>query len=100
MKRVTTRSLEGVPEAMNVGEEGAGVLQASAERTQAASDGKGAASHHVALPDKPLVTIEPSKTWVALNLRDLWTYRELFYFLTWRDVKVRYKQTLLGAAWA
>lgn len=52
------------------------------------------------LPDQPLVIIEPSKSWVALSLRDLWAYRELLYFLTWRDVKVRYKQTLLGAAWA
>jgi lipopolysaccharide transport system permease protein len=52
------------------------------------------------LPDKPLSVIEPSKSWVALNLGDLWTYRELLYFLTWRDVKVRYKQTALGAAWA
>jgi len=46
------------------------------------------------------VIIEPSKPWVPLKLRDLWEYRELLYFLTWRDVKVRYKQTLLGAAWA
>jgi lipopolysaccharide transport system permease protein len=45
------------------------------------------------------VTIEP-KSWVSLRLRDLWQYRELLYFLIWRDVKVRYKQTLLGAAWA
>jgi lipopolysaccharide transport system permease protein len=52
------------------------------------------------LPETPVVTIEPSKTWVSLSLRDLWAYRELLYFLTWRDVKVRYKQTLLGAAWA
>jgi lipopolysaccharide transport system permease protein len=52
------------------------------------------------LPDEPLVVIQPSKSWVALNLRDLWSYRELLYFLTWRDVKVRYKQTLLGVAWA
>ena len=52
------------------------------------------------VPDQPLVTIEPSRGWVALNLRDLWAYRELLYFLTWRDVKVRYKQTVLGAAWA
>ncbi|HEY0006596.1 MAG TPA: ABC transporter permease [Pyrinomonadaceae bacterium] len=52
------------------------------------------------LPDQPLVVIEPSKSWVALNLRDLWAYRELLYFLAWRDVKVRYKQTFLGAAWA
>jgi lipopolysaccharide transport system permease protein len=54
----------------------------------------------VPLPEKPVVTIEPGSSWVALRLRDLWLYRELLYFLTWRDVKVRYKQTLLGAAWA
>ncbi|HEX9918888.1 MAG TPA: ABC transporter permease [Pyrinomonadaceae bacterium] len=52
------------------------------------------------LPDKPLVVVTPGKSWVGINLRDMWTYRELLYFLTWRDVKVRYKQTLLGAAWA
>lgn len=52
------------------------------------------------LPDKPIVTIQPSKKRVALQLGDLWQYRELLYFLTWRDVKVRYKQTLLGVAWA
>jgi len=51
------------------------------------------------LPDEPLVTIQPSKSWSALNLRDIWYYRELLYFLTWRDVKVRYKQTALGVAW-
>jgi len=44
--------------------------------------------------------IEPSKGWVSLKLRELWAYRELLYFLTWRDIKVRYKQTVLGAAWA
>jgi lipopolysaccharide transport system permease protein len=44
--------------------------------------------------------IEPRKGWVPLNLKALWRYRELLYFLTWRDVKVRYKQTALGAAWA
>ena len=44
--------------------------------------------------------IRPSRGWVSLNLRDLWEYRELLYFLTWRDIKVRYKQTALGAAWA
>jgi lipopolysaccharide transport system permease protein len=46
------------------------------------------------------VVIEPSRSWVALDLRGLWAYRELLFFLTWRDVKVRYKQTALGAAWA
>jgi lipopolysaccharide transport system permease protein len=44
--------------------------------------------------------IEPSKGWVSLRLGELWEYRELLYFLVWRDVKVRYKQTVLGAAWA
>lgn len=44
--------------------------------------------------------IEPERGWVALNLRDLWQYRGLLYFLVWRDIKVRYKQTALGAAWA
>src|SRR5262245_11630545 len=50
--------------------------------------------------EEPLVRIRPSKSWLALNLRELWAYRELLYFLTWRDVKVRYKQTILGVAWA
>lgn len=44
--------------------------------------------------------IAPSKGWVSLKLRELWEYRELGYFLIWRDIKVRYKQTALGAAWA
>jgi lipopolysaccharide transport system permease protein len=48
---------------------------------------------------RPLV-IAPSRGWRSLNLHELWQYRELLYFLTWRDVTVRYKQTLLGAAWA
>jgi lipopolysaccharide transport system permease protein len=52
------------------------------------------------LPEKPLVIIQPSKSWVALNLRDLWHYRDLLYILIERDIKVRYKQTILGALWA
>jgi homopolymeric O-antigen transport system permease protein len=52
------------------------------------------------IPDEPLVTIQPGKAWVAINLRELWTYRELLFFLIWRDIKVRYKQTVIGAAWA
>ncbi len=47
-----------------------------------------------------IVTIQPTTGWVSLRLRDFWEYRELLYFLVWRDVKVRYKQTALGAAWA
>src|SRR5512141_2131691 len=46
------------------------------------------------------IYIKPSTGLAALNLRDLWTYRELVFFMIWRDIKVRYKQTLLGALWA
>jgi lipopolysaccharide transport system permease protein len=46
------------------------------------------------------VVIEPSRGWPSLKLRALWEYRELFYFLIWRDIKIRYKQTVLGVAWA
>lgn len=51
------------------------------------------------LPTRSLV-IEPPRRWEAIQLGELWAYRELLYFLTWRDVKVRYKQTAIGAAWA
>ena len=46
------------------------------------------------------IHIEPARGWVSLRLHELWEYRELLYFLTWRDIKVRYKQTALGASWA
>ena len=52
------------------------------------------------LPDKPLILIESEDAGVRFAFADLWAYRELLYFLTWRDIKVRYKQTLLGASWA
>ncbi len=48
----------------------------------------------------PVTQIEPSKGWVSLRLAEVWKYRELMYFLSWREVKIRYKQTALGAAWA
>jgi len=48
----------------------------------------------------PVLRIEPSRGWVSLRLGELWEYRELLYFLVWRDIKVRYKQTALGATWA
>ena len=51
-------------------------------------------------PSTHSIRIQPSKGWVSLRLGELWTYHELIYFLTWRDIKVRYKQTALGAAWA
>jgi lipopolysaccharide transport system permease protein len=50
--------------------------------------------------DAPAQVIEPPRGWVGINWSEIWRYRELLYFLTWRDVKVRYKQTALGAAWA
>jgi hypothetical protein len=50
--------------------------------------------------ETPVTVITPSHGWVALRLGKVWEYRELLYFLAWRDIKIRYKQTILGAAWA
>ena len=59
---------------------------------------------HKAVPAKPLevsvVRIEARRGWLALDLGELWAYRDLVYFFVWRDIKVRYKQTVIGAAWA
>jgi lipopolysaccharide transport system permease protein len=49
---------------------------------------------------KPVIEIHPRRRWVGFDLANLWRYRELLYFLVWRDLKVRYRQTFLGAAWA
>src|SRR5450432_3496443 len=50
--------------------------------------------------DATTTLISPSRGWQMVNVRELWRFRELIYFFIWRDVKVRYKQTVLGAAWA
>jgi lipopolysaccharide transport system permease protein len=50
--------------------------------------------------DLTLTHIEPSRGWIPLDLKELWEYRELLYFLIWRDIKIKYKQTVLGASWA
>jgi lipopolysaccharide transport system permease protein len=50
--------------------------------------------------DLPYMRLEPSNGWVSLKLDELWEYRELLFFLTWRDISIRYKQTVLGGAWA
>jgi len=50
--------------------------------------------------ESPIVRIEARRGWLALDLAELWAYRELLYFFVWRDIKVRYKQTVIGAAWA
>ncbi|MBI2486503.1 MAG: ABC transporter permease [Deltaproteobacteria bacterium] len=49
---------------------------------------------------KPVITIRPPKGLVPLELRDLWEYRDLLYLFVWRDIKVRYKQTIVGTSWA
>jgi lipopolysaccharide transport system permease protein len=51
-------------------------------------------------PEYPVVRIEARRGWLALDLGELWAYRDLVYFFIWRDIKVRYKQTAIGAAWA
>ena len=61
---------------------------------------EGTAMADPAIEETSTIVIRPSRGWVSLDLRDLWRYRELLYFLTWRDIKVRYKQTIFGAAWA
>ncbi len=53
-----------------------------------------------AAPSEQITLIQPLRGWIALNLREIWLYRELLFFFIWRDIKVRYKQTLLGASWA
>jgi lipopolysaccharide transport system permease protein len=60
-------------------------------------------ARQVAVPERDnqaVVRIEPTRRWLSLKLREVWSYRELLYFFIWRDIKVRYKQTVLGAAWA
>ena len=52
------------------------------------------------MAEVPMIILGPSKGWTSLKLQELWEYRELLYFLTWRDVKVRYKQAALGVSWA
>lgn len=52
------------------------------------------------LPQAPYKVIVPPRGWQALNLREVWRFRELLFFFAWRDIKVRYRQTALGAAWA
>ena len=69
--------------------EGAGVMAAADVPAAAAADG-----------ELPETVIEPAPGWRLLDLAELWRYRELLFFFAWRDVKIRYKQTILGAAWA
>src|SRR5438132_878974 len=78
------------------------------EEEVAPANGLSVATANVGLPtacardaeDLPELVIEPRQGWHFINWRELWRYRELLLLLLWRDVKVRYKQTVLGAAWA
>ncbi len=89
MKLIVSES-EGAPEPISTAEVARSVKAAPQRRAPFS-----------ALPDTPLVKVEASqKARLPLDLRGLWAYRELLYFLTWRDIKVRYKQTLIGATWA
>lgn len=76
------------------------ILETVEERSALSAQDSALSKEHSAITEQPLIRIRPSRNWAGLNLRNLWAYRELLYFLTWRDVKVRYKQTALGAAWA
>ena len=78
-------------------------MLAQLRRTWAAGWGqelKGGVTEAVLPADEGFVVYEPKHGWASLGLRELWKYRELLYFLTWRDILVRYKQAVLGVAWA
>jgi lipopolysaccharide transport system permease protein len=60
----------------------------------------GVTQTQAAVAEYPVVRIKAHRGWLALDLGELWAYRELLYFFVWRDIKVRYKQTVIGAAWA
>src|ERR1051325_858605 len=72
------------------------VLQIASDESRSAPPGRADDDQ----PRQPVVLIEANRRWAALDVASLWQYRELFYFLMWRDVKVRYKQTLFGVLWA
>lgn len=57
-------------------------------------------SMNITQSEKYHIRIEPSRSWLTINVKELWQYRELLFFLVWRDIKIRYKQTVLGFSWA
>jgi lipopolysaccharide transport system permease protein len=79
-------------------DESAHPIQTTVPSVTAVEDPSFQRSPHL-LPAEPLIVIEPSTSRLTVNFKELWAYRELFYFLVWRDIKVRYKQTMLGVAW-
>jgi lipopolysaccharide transport system permease protein len=75
-------------------------VSSTAEMTLEESDLPAGAGSDAAGGDLPVTVIEPRSGWKLIDIAELWRYRELLCILTWRDIKVRYKQTVLGAAWA
>ena len=74
-------------------------MAAPATTETLSGDSLGQPAAPTAPAEAPVLVIQPTRGWISLQLRDLWHYRELLYFLVWRDIKVRYKQTALGVAW-
>jgi lipopolysaccharide transport system permease protein len=85
--------------ALNITDDAGSSRQADDAPAPATEPPSNVSATDVSLPDKPLVTIQANTSWSAFDARELWAHRELLYFLTLRDLKVRYKQTLLGAVW-
>jgi lipopolysaccharide transport system permease protein len=86
--------------ALVVGNNSALMNRLEAESTDFSPPAQGrSGTETVALPAVPLLVIDGGRAWAAIDWRDLWGHRDLFYFLAWRDVKVRYKQTVLGVLW-
>ncbi|SRR5712692_89541 len=77
-----------------------GIKETATTKTGSAQEPESQSTLRSSLPDKPVVLNEAGDSSPVIYLRELWIYRELLYFLTWRDIKVRYKQTAMGAAWA
>jgi lipopolysaccharide transport system permease protein len=77
-----------------------GVSAPTPDEPTAAGDAAAAPVPQVVREDAPELVIRPHKGWIGIDWRELWRFRELMYFLVWRDVKVRYKQAALGFAWA
>jgi len=75
-------------------------VSTSPDVTAVARELRNAGPRVLSADELPVIRVEPSRRWRALRLREVWAFRELLYFLVWRDVSVRYKQTVFGVAWA
>lgn len=97
----STSTAEGAIDPNDSGVGGLSRRRESIAHQMPPSDQDRLAEHAEELGSQPEeLVIEPKRGWIPIDFRELWRYRELLYFLVWRDVKVRYKQTVLGVAWA